>query len=220
MSEDVAAFFDMDHTLVLCNTGRLYVHELKQRGEIGWREVLRMTAVMARYKLALVDMPAVMRGAVRALEGVPEDRLRERCESLFERTIKGRVSQQARAVVEEHRALGHRLVVLSAQTPYMVAPLCRHLGIDDQLSSELEVVDGVFTGAMVAPVCYGDGKVARAEAYASRHGLELERCWFYTDSYSDLPMLEAVENPRVVNPDPRLRLHARRQRWPVLHFET
>jgi phosphoserine phosphatase len=68
-------------------------------------------------------------------------------------------------------------------------------------------------------MCYGEGKIHWAQAYAEKHDIDLERSYFYTDSYSDLPMLQAVGNQRIVNPDPRLRLYASFKRWPVLRFD-
>ncbi len=214
----VGAFFDMDHTVVLCNTGRVYIESMRKRGEIGWRDMLKASSVFLRYKLSLVDMPRVIGQAVSNLAGVPVVDLEARCEALFEDRIKPLVSEEAAAVIDDHRRQGHRIVLLTAQTPYIAAPVCRALGIDDMLCTRLEVVDGHFTGAVEQPTCYGAGKCHWARRYAEEHGIDLHASYFYTDSYSDLPMLQAVAHQRVVNPDPRLRLHAKRHRWPVLHF--
>ncbi len=213
-----AAFFDMDHPLVLCNTGRVYAANLRERGEIGRRELMRVSAVMLRYKLSLVDMPALMAEAVRALEGKRLDELQARCDALFEERIRPFLAADGVRLVEEHRRQGHRVVVLSAQTELLVRPLCRALGISDFLCTRLEAVDGVLTGRMDGPPCYGASKVFWARRFADEAGVDLAGSWFYTDSFSDLPMLEAVANKRVVNPDPRLWLHARLRRWPVLRF--
>ena len=78
--------------------------------------------------------------------------------------------------------------------------------------------DGRFTGEAVRPVCYGAGKIYWAERFAQRHGIDLERSYFYTDSITDLPVLERVGEPRVVNPDPRLRRAAVRRGWPVMRL--
>jgi len=220
VSGQVAAFFDMDHTVVLCNTGRVYLQDMRRRGQLRWRDMLRASAVFLRYKLSMVDMSRVIAEAVKNLEGVSVEELEARCEAIFQERVKSRVSQEAAAVIEDHRARGHRIVMLTAQTPYMAAPVCRALGIEDCLSTELEVVDGRFTGLILRPACYGAGKCHWAAQYAETHGVDLAASYFYTDSYSDVPMLEQVAHQRVVNPDPRLRLHARRRQWPVLHFAS
>lgn len=213
-----AAFFDMDHTIVLGNTGRMYAESLRDRGEIDWRHMVRMSSIMLRYRLSVVDMNEVMRSVVSRLQGTPVEELRDRCVALFDERIRPKVSAAAVEAIEGHRRLGHRVVLLTAQTTFMAEPLCRHLRIEDSLCTRLEVEEGRLTGSIVGPACYGDGKRHWAARYADEHGVDLDRSYFYTDSYSDLPMLEAVAYRRVVNPDARLRLHATLRRWPVLRF--
>lgn len=215
---NIAAFFDMDQTVVLCNTGRLYVEDLRRRGEIGWRDLVKASTVLLRYRLSLIDVERVMHRVVEHLEGVEVETMRERCDALFESHIRPLVSRAAIEAIEGHRRLGHRVVLLTAQTPLLVEPLSRMLGIEDYLCTRLGTDDGRFTGQIDGPPCYGAGKIHWAKDFAAQHQLDLERSYFYTDSYTDLPMLEAVSHRRVVNPDPRLRLHARLNRWPVLRF--
>jgi HAD superfamily hydrolase (TIGR01490 family) len=215
----VAAFFDMDRTVVLCNTGRVYVEELRSRGEIGFLRMLYLSTILLRYKLSLIDMDQVMCRAANALEGQTEDHLEERCEEIFDQQVRPTVSDAAVEAIEGHRRLGHHVVLLSASTSYMVEPLSKLLEMDDYICTRLETEDGRFTGSYVHPMCYGEGKIHWAQAYADKHDIDLERSYFYTDSYSDLPMLQAVGNQRIVNPDPRLRLYASFKRWPVLRFD-
>jgi HAD superfamily hydrolase (TIGR01490 family) len=118
--------------------------------------------------------------------------------------------------VEEHRARGDVVAIVTGATPYMTRPLARHLGIDHIVTSELELdPDGRFTGRLVEPLCYGDGKLARARELAARLAFRLEDATFYSDSFTDLPLLEAVRTPVIVNPDPRLGRVARRRGWRV-----
>ncbi|HIA02196.1 MAG TPA: HAD family hydrolase [Myxococcales bacterium] len=215
----VAAFFDMDRTVVLCNTGRVYVQDMRSRGEIGFMQMLRLSTILFRYKLSMIDMNRVMVHAANALEGQTEDFLEGRCEKIFDERVRQTVSSAAVEAIEGHRRLGHKVVLLSASTNYMVAPLCKLLNMDDFISTRLETAEGKFTGDYVQPMCYGKGKIHWAREYADEHLIDLPNSYFYTDSYSDLPMLMEVGNKRVVNPDPRLRLHATIKRWPVLHFE-
>ena len=215
----IAAFFDMDRTVVLANTGRLYVNDLRSRGEIGLLRMVQMATVMLRYKLSLIDMGRVMASAATNLRGRPVADLESRCEELFDRQVRPLVSEAAVDAIKSHTRLGHRVVMLTASTTYMVKPLCRHLGIDDYIATQLKSDEGTFTGECVQPLCFGEGKLFWAGEYARRHDVDLTRSYFYTDSYSDLPMLRGVGHQRVVNPDPRLRLHAIRKRWPVLRFQ-
>jgi len=215
----IAAFFDMDRTVVLCNTGRVYFEDMRARGEIGLRQMLSLSTILLRYKLAMIDMDRVMVRAAHALEGQSENHLEDRCEQIFDEQVRHMVSNAAVEAIEGHRRLGHKVVLLSASTNYMVAPLSKLLEMDDYICTRLSTSAGKFTGEYVQPMCYGEGKIHWAREYASEHDINLEQSYFYTDSYSDLPMLMEVGNKRVVNPDPRLRLHATIKRWPVLHFE-
>ncbi|NNC77127.1 MAG: 1-acylglycerol-3-phosphate O-acyltransferase, partial [Woeseiaceae bacterium] len=94
----------------------------------------------------------------------------------------------------------------------------RELGVEHVLCSELEVVDGVFTGAVVKPTCFGQGKVTAAETLVDRFGVDLDRSFFYSDSYDDIHLLERVGNPRPLNPNSRLLSVAERRGWPVRRF--
>jgi HAD superfamily hydrolase (TIGR01490 family) len=120
------------------------------------------------------------------------------------------------AQVAAHREAGHVLALLTSATRYLAEPLGADLGIEHHLVSQLVVRDGRFTGEVVQPVCYGRGKVYWAERFAAEHGVDLAASFFYTDSITDLPLLDRVGHPRVVHPDPRLRRLAQRRGWQVL----
>lgn len=214
----VAAFFDMDHTVVRGNTASIYLQDMRRRGELRRRDLARLSVVLLRYRLALIDMRAVMREVFANLQGTPEEALRDRCQALFDRHIRPLVSDDALRTAAEHHAQGHTNVLLTAQTPYLADPLARLLGAEHVLCTRLEVRNGLFTGLAEGPMCYGDGKVELASRWAAGRGVALRESYFYTDSYTDLPMLEAVGGPRVVAPDLRLWLAARRRGWPIVRF--
>jgi len=107
------------------------------------------------------------------------------------------------------------LAVLSSSPTYVTQPLAKVLGIEEVLSTTFEVDGGEFTGRLVGPACVGPGKIHWAESLVARRELDFAQSWFYTDSYTDMPMLERVGNRVVVNPDPRLRLAAKKRGWPI-----
>ena len=211
----VAAFFDMDRTLLAVNSGTLWLRHLRAHGEIGLGQTLHALVWLVGYHLSLVDMDAVTAQAALTVKGQSEENLRARCDEWFRRDVVPYITAAGRAAVEHHRREGHVLALLSGSSPYGAGPLARLLDVPYVLSNRLEVVDGVFTGVMIRPMCWGPGKVTRAEELARAEDVDLEASWFYTDSYSDLAMLERVGHPVVVNPDPRLRRLARRRGWPI-----
>jgi HAD superfamily hydrolase (TIGR01490 family) len=210
-----AAFFDMDRTLIRVNSGDLWIRWLRERGEISRYEMLRALAWIFQYKLALLDMEAVATKVIASMRGQSEGELVGKAREFFDKLIATEVAPKALAAIERHRAEGHVVAILSSSTPYVVEPLAARLGIEHAICTRINVADGLFDGTHKKPACYGAGKVHWAEAFAREHEVDLGQSFFYTDSYSDLPMLERVGMARVVNPDTRLKRHAKRVGWTV-----
>lgn len=209
----IAAFFDMDQTLLRCNSGALWIAHEREQGRLSGFEYLRALTWYARYKLSLLDMERVTEKAVRSMVGVDEAAFWRDSERFTAERMLPHVSPIGLREVEKHRAAGHTLALLTSATRYVAAPVARYVAIPHVLCTELVLENGRFTGTHVRPVCYGEGKVHWAEGFAKAHDIDLGRSYFYTDSYSDLPMLERVGEPRVINPDTRLSRHAKRVGW-------
>lgn len=128
------------------------------------------------------------------------------------------ISDSARLAVRDHQRRGDFTAIVTGASPYAARPVARLLKIDRVVASEFEVADHVFTGRPSLPLCYGEGKVTLAQRLADAEGFRLDEATFYTDSYTDLPLLLAVSEPVIVNPDPRLRREAARRGWPVLRW--
>lgn len=137
-----------------------------------------------------------------------------KCDIWYREHIAHEIAPAGRVAIEHHRQAGHLVVLATGSTCYAARPVARGVGIEHVLSSELEVLRGAFTGRASA-LCFGHHKVALAERWAERHGVDLTASYFYSDSYNDLPMLQRVGTAIAVNPDPRLRRHARTRGWAV-----
>ncbi len=209
----VAAFFDMDKTLLRCNSGAVWARYLRRRGEISLYEMVRAFAWILQYKFALLDFESVTRRLAADMKGQPEVELAEKCRQWVGEELVPQVFPTARERIARHRQDGHVVAMLSSSSPYVAEPLGHELALDAVLCTRLEVQAGKFTGRVLPPVCFGAGKVTWAEQFAVEHDIDLEQSWFYTDSYSDLPMLRRVGRQVAVNPDPRLRRFARRAGW-------
>jgi HAD superfamily hydrolase (TIGR01490 family) len=211
----VGAFFDVDRTLVACNTGRLFLRDLRRRGEISFFRALRAMGWMLKYHLSLIDLQAVATRLAAQLRGLSEQEFAERCQRWVEDDVLPLLLPSALRKIERHRDQGHLLAILSSSPTYVTRPIAKTLGLDEVLSTQFEVAAGQFTGRLVGPACFGQGKVHWAEELTSRRPIDLDSSWFYTDSFSDMPMLERVGNRVVVNPDPRLRRTAKRRGWSI-----
>ena len=211
----IGAFFDVDRTLVSCNTGRLFLRDLRRRGEISLLRTLRALIWMAKYHLSLIDLQHVATKLAAQMEGWIERDFAERCRDWVEAEVLPLVLPGAHGEIAKHRAEGHVIAILSTSPTYVTRPIADALGIEEVISTKFEVVGGQFTGKLVGPACVGKGKVFWAEDLGARREVDLAQSWFYTDSYTDMPMLERVGNRVIVNPDPRLRRTAKRRGWPV-----
>lgn len=211
-----AALFDMDRTLVRKETASLYVRYQRELGEARRRDLLRVTFWVAQYTLGVIDAPEVAKRALRSFEGISESALAMRCDDWFRRWVEPHVCDRGRRAVEGHRERGDLVAIVTGASPYAARPLARRLGIEHVVTSELEVDErGLFTGRYVAPLCIGEGKVERTKRFASELGFTLAEASFYSDSFTDLPLLELVAEPVAVNPDPRLRRIAVKRGWRV-----
>lgn len=208
----VAALFDMDNTLLRVESGMSWVRFLYSRGELSPRMVAKALYWQALYKLAVLDMDAVFTRLIEDLRGDSEAEMIAKCEIWYRDHVAREVSSSARIVLERHRDEGHVIVLATGSTQYAARPVAQALRIDHVLSSELEVEAGLFTGRPAA-FCFGQHKVVLAERWAARHGVDLAASYFYSDSYNDLPLLERVGTAVAINPDARLRRHARRRGW-------
>jgi HAD superfamily hydrolase (TIGR01490 family) len=209
----VAAFFDVDHTLLEVNSGRKWVEHLWKLKKISVQDALKSVWWLAQYRLSLLDYEAVTEEVVRGYRGQSVSELLDEVGGWFEAEIRPWICAESFERVQWHRSRGHVTVMLTSGPEFSTAPLQELLEIDHLLCTEIEVEEGVLTGRYFPPACYGEGKLRAAQALAAREDVDLQRSYFYTDSYSDLPTLERVGHPRVVNPDPRLRRHAQSTGW-------
>ncbi len=218
MRGQVAAFFDLDLTLLRCNSGSRWLAFLRERGEIGLWLTMRSVVWLAQYKLAVLDMETVATRLVADMKGDSEAQMLDKAAIFWEREVRPAISETALGALAEHRKQAHVVALLTSSTQYVAQPVAEHLGLAHVLCTRLHVGDGQFLGTCEHPICYGQGKVFYAERFAAEHRIDLSRSYFYTDSYSDLPMLCKVGRPQVVNPDRRLRRHAQRSGWPILSW--
>ena len=215
----VAALFDLDKTLLDTSSGHLYARYRYRQGEMGRRELLRAAWWSLMGSLGLLNMEAIIPRLLAEAAGQDEAEMRRSCDLWFVQDVIPHITERGKRRVEEHQAQGHVVALVSASTQYVVRPMAAYLGIPGHyVCTHLQSQDGRFTGRVAEPVCYGRGKVVWAERFAVEHDVDLTASYFYSDSISDLPLLERVGHPVVVNPDPRLKRLARQRGWPVERF--
>ena len=122
---------------------------------------------------------------------------------------------RARALLEKHRAQGDQLLIITATNRFITEPIAKRYGVDQLLATEPEIVAGEYTGAVNGTPCFQTGKVEQLHNWLEKENQTLEGSWFYSDSHNDLPLLEQVEHPVAVDPDDKLKSHARAMGWPI-----
>lgn len=213
------AFFDLDKTLIAANSGSLWIRRELELGHISRFQALRASLWIARYHLGFVSMQDAVARAIAQLAGTPARPLQERTAVFYEEQVRPLYRPGAWAVLDAHRRAGERLVLLTSSTGYLSELVARELGLDAVLCNRFEVDgSGLHTGRALGTICFGEGKRVCAEAYVREAGVALSACAFYTDSYSDLSVMEVVGRPVAVHPDHRLRRHARKRGWPVVDW--
>ena len=215
-----AAFFDLDRTLISGSSAFVFAAAARRAGLLGTRQLARdgMSALTFKLRGASDDKSAAVRDRILgAVTGMRQDDLVALNAEVLPRLL-DKIRPEARRLLDLHRHAGRATYIVSASPVEIVEPLATTLGMTAGIGTRSVVADGVYTGELAGPFCYGSGKVEAIEQVARWEGLDLAQCYAYSDSASDLPMLEAVGHPVAVNPDGTLERHARRRGWPVVHF--
>jgi len=193
---------------------------LRQRGEIRRRDAARTIYLFLKYKLGLLDIERAAASSSGWIRGRSEQAVAEHCRLWYREMVRQYLQPEMVRRVRSHQSEGHVVALLSSSTPYLATPLAEDLGIEHMLVSRLVIENGRFTGDVHRPICYGAGKIHWARRFAEEHDVDLGASWFYKDSVTDLPMMEIVGHPEIVNPDLRLRREARRRGWNVLQISA
>ena len=215
---EIAAIFDFDGTIIAGYSATSFIREQIKRGDLAPRDLVELMRAMTSFGLGNLGFSGFMAINAQFMRGIEEETYLEVGEELYTKQIARLIYPESRALVEAHQAKGHTVAVISSATPYQVAPAAADLGIDHVMCTHLEVENGKFTGGVISPTCFGQGKVVAAESLAAKHSCNLGESFFYSDSQDDLQLLERVGLPRVLNPSSKLDRIARDRRWPIARF--
>lgn len=219
MTRQTAAFFDLDRTLLDVNSAALWAkHELLS-GNISTLQFGRALLWNLLYHLSLADVEQALNRAVQHYRGRLYDELQEETRRWFDSVVAQRLRPRAELALRAHKQQSHPLVLLTSASSFEASVAASTWELDAWLANDFPTdPDGRLLGTLETPLCYGPGKVTHATRWAEANGVDLRQSYFYSDSYSDLPMLEAVGHPRVISPDPRLKRIALKRGWPILDW--
>jgi HAD superfamily hydrolase (TIGR01490 family) len=218
------AFFDVDNTLMQGASIYHFARGLAARKMFGPRDLARMTWGQLYFRLRGSEnsghIDAARQAALAFVAGHRVDDIVRLGEEIYDDTMADRIWAGTRELTQRHLRAGQRVWLVTATPVELASILSRRLGLTGALGTVAETRDGVYTGALVGGLLHGEAKAEAIRALARREGLDLARCWAYSDSLNDMPMLTLVGHPCAVNPDAGLRAEARGSGWPVYDFRS
>lgn len=215
-----AAFFDLDKTIIAKSSTLAFSKPFFAQGLLNRRAVLKSSYAQFIYLLSGADhdqMDRMRAHMTNMCTGWDVEQVKSIVNETLHDIVTPLVFAEAADLIAAHKLCGRDVVVVSASGEEIVAPIARALGATHAMATRMVVEDGRYTGE-IAFYCYGEGKVQAIRELAAREGYPLEHCYAYSDSITDLPMLESVGHPSVVNPDRGLRREALERGWPVMSF--
>lgn len=214
----IGAFFDLDRTLIKNFSAKEFFQARLFSGKMTTREIVAQFAGVLVYATGQGNFAGLAAVGAQGVKGIKESIFIEVGEEVYHKHLADEIYPESRALVNAHLAKGHTLAIISAATPYQVDPIARDLKIEHVMCTRMEVEKGKFTGNIIEPACWGEGKAHAARQLAKEHKLDLSKCYFYTDSAADAPLLEIVGYPKPINPDTKLSALAFKNNWPVYRF--
>ena len=220
------ALFDLDHTLIPFDSGMAWTRFLVERGVLPAEAEQTYLDYCHQYVAGTLDIRAMHYASVAPLARFPRSLLTQWTDE-FEAAMRERVPADMRDLVQRHLDAGDLCAVVTATTRFIAEPFARLFGLSHVIATEAATVDGAPGGALTGEIaglpCFREHKVTRVQQWLMQQGPggaagldAFERSWFYSDSASDLPLLNAVSDPVAVRPDARLRQHATLAGWRIV----
>lgn len=213
------AIFDLDNTLLNGDSDYSWGQFLIRRGLVD-PEVYRQAndAFYEDYKRGELDIQAYQRFVLASVAGKSPSDIQTLLEDFMREEVGPMRLGRADALLQSHRRQGHCLIIITATSEFITAPIARALNVPNLLATLPQMQNGRFTGEMTGTPCYQEGKIKRLNDWLAHQSAEIRAAarYFYSDSVNDIPLLDAVNYPVAVDPDPRLRQYAQDKKWPII----
>jgi HAD superfamily hydrolase (TIGR01490 family) len=213
------ALFDLDNTLLAGDSEHAWGEFLIDIGAVD-EESFRAEndRLYEEYLAGTLDIYESIRFQLGPLMEHPPETLRRWQEEFMRSRIEPMITQAAVDLVEEHRGSGDDLAIITASNSFVTRPIADRFGVRELLAIELERIYGRYTGRVLGTPTFQEGKVLRLQEWIESNCRTLEGSHFYSDSHNDLPLLQVVDHPVAVDPDPVLRAHAEAMGWPIVRL--
>jgi HAD superfamily hydrolase (TIGR01490 family) len=212
------AIFDLDETLIDCDSATLWLHHLVAHGHASADMLEAEKSMMADYRRGHLSMQSYMDFTLQPLAGKPIALIDQWADAFVEELFPAHAYPDGLHAVEQHRAQGHQLMIISATADFIVRRIAARFGVWDVMAIELAERDAIYTGQTQGILSFREGKVFRLQAWLKSHDVSLAGSYGYSDSVNDLPLLRAVAHASVVNANSELTELARQNQWQQLHW--
>jgi HAD superfamily hydrolase (TIGR01490 family) len=212
------AFFDLDHTIIGTNSGKALIRYAYKKGVMTRLDLLKGMYLSMLYKLDIKETVTIINSMVKWLKGVSEESLNNLSSEIFKDYILNSIYREVQPEINRHKNNGGKVVILSSAIYPICHRVAEHLEIDDVICSNLESINGVYTGFPEGSFCFGKEKTVRLNKYCNENNINPINSWYYGDAISDLSVLSSVGNPVCINPDKKLNKVASEKGWRILHW--
>ncbi len=208
-------FIDVDRTILSINSGTSMIIASTKEGILSYSQLFEALILTILHRSRIITSETIISRVARFFAGKSETVIADFSDRLFKDSLALSIRPGALSAIEYHRGNNAELVILSASTNYTCTPLLSELNIPNMLCTEMEIENGIFTGKPKSGYCFGVEKLNRAARFCNERSYQIKDAWYYGDSISDFPILEAVGNPRCVVPDKKLRKIAKKRGWKI-----
>ncbi|MBZ2170157.1 HAD family hydrolase [Marinobacter sp. F4216] len=211
------AIFDLDNTLLAGDSDHAWGEFLVEEGIVDPEEYRKANdRFYQEYLNGELNILRYLSFALQPLAKHEMSQLLAWRDQFMEKKVRPMMQRKAGELLDTHRTLGHTLMIITATNHFVTEPIAAELGIEHLIATEPELKDGRYTGQVAGTPSFQDGKVSRLNHWLADTGESLDGAWFFSDSHNDVPLLEAVDNPVAVDPDPTLESLARKRNWKIL----
>jgi HAD superfamily hydrolase (TIGR01490 family) len=214
------AFFDLDQTITRSISGKALARRAFREGLMSNIDLVKAIYLSLSFRLGLKDPAKIIDEMVSWVKGIPETEMIELCIRVFNEVLRPSIYNEAITEIEYHKVNKAKVVILSSSLRTVCEHMAESLSIDDIICTELEVKNGIMTGNSPGHPCFGEQKAIRLRTYCEMNSSSPSNAWYYGDSISDLPALNAVGNPVCINPDKKLKKTARQKEWKILYWKS
>lgn len=211
------AIFDLDNTLISGDSDNLWGDFIVEQGLVDEKSYAQQNEKFFQdYKMGSLDAIAYLNFVAKPLSNLEAATLKNLHKQFMQEKIEPVVLAKGLALVDKHRQKGDLLMIITATNRFITEPIAKRLGVDVLLAADLEMKDGRYTGKPTGVPTFKEGKVVRLKQWVKENDEQLSGACFYSDSHTDIPLLELVDHPVVVDPDDKLRAFAEHSGMPII----